>query len=63
MLNICEKIYLIILKKLVNAAPSRLKCGTHIFDVRKAYVKGNVFINVAIAFAPPVARENVSINL
>jgi hypothetical protein len=26
------------LKKLVSAAPSGLKCGTHIFDVRKAFV-------------------------
>ncbi len=34
------------MKKIVNIDPSWLKCGTHTFYVRKAYVKGNLFINV-----------------
>jgi hypothetical protein len=34
----------LILKKLVRAAPSGLKCGTHIFYVRKVYLNGNVWI-------------------
>jgi hypothetical protein len=38
----------LVLKKLVSTAPSGLKFGTHIFYVRKAYLKGNVFIKVSI---------------
>jgi len=35
-------------KKLLSAAHSGLKCETHIFYVQKAYLKGNVFINIWI---------------
>jgi hypothetical protein len=40
------------IKKLVSAAHSGLKCGTHVFSIRKAYLKGYVFINVRIVPFP-----------
>jgi hypothetical protein len=36
------------IKKLASAVPLGLKRGTHIFCVYKAYLKGNVFINLWI---------------
>jgi hypothetical protein len=39
-------------KKLVSAAHSGLKSETHIFYVQKAYLKGDVFINIwMVAFS------------
>jgi hypothetical protein len=42
----------IFIKKLVSPVSSGLKCGTHIFYVWNAYLKGEVFINVWIVPFP-----------